>query len=62
MEALAVEYVRAGKLTAFQARRLLGIGSRFEMDGFLKAHGVFMEMTPYDVRRDTDVALAAASR
>ena len=39
-EALAVEGVRSGKLTVYQARQLLGITSRYEMDGFLKSHGV----------------------
>ena len=62
MEALAAEGVRTGKLTVFQARRLLGIASRFEMDGFLKAHGVFLDIAPDDVRRDADVVIAAASR
>jgi Uncharacterised protein family (UPF0175) len=40
LEALAAEGVRSGKLSVFQARTLLGIRSRHEMDGFLKAHGV----------------------
>jgi hypothetical protein len=62
LEALAAEGVRTGKLTVFQARRLLGIASRFEMDGFLKAHGVFLDIAPDDVRRDADVVIAAASR
>jgi hypothetical protein len=43
LEAVALEGVRSGKLTVSQARRLLGIESRYEMDGFLKAHGVFLD-------------------
>ena len=58
LEAVALEGVRSGKLTVSQARRLLGIESRYEMDGFLKAHGVFLEMTLDDVRRDSNTALA----
>jgi len=58
LEGLALEGVRSGKLTVSQARRLLGIRSRYEMDGFLKAHGVFLELTLEDVRRDSDVARA----
>ena len=58
LEAVALEGVRSGKLTVSQARRLLGILSRYEMDGFLKAHGVFLELTLDDVRKDTDTALA----
>jgi hypothetical protein len=45
LEALALEAIRAGKLTVSQARRLLGIRSRYEMDGFLKTHGVFLDLT-----------------
>jgi hypothetical protein len=58
LEGLALEAIRAGKLTVPQARRLLGIGSRYEMDGFLKAHGVFPDITLEDVRRDSEVARA----
>jgi len=58
LEALAAEGVRLGKLTTFQARNLLGIQSRYEMDGFLKAHGVYLDLTLEDVQRDTDAALA----
>lgn len=58
LEAVALEGVRSGKLTVSQARRLLGIQSRYEMDGFLKAHGVFLDLTLEDVRKDSDTALA----
>jgi hypothetical protein len=30
------------------------------MDGLLKAHGVFPDVTAEDVRRDADTALAAS--
>jgi hypothetical protein len=58
LEALVVEGVRSGRLTPFQARHLLGIPSRLAMDGFLKAHGVFLDVTVDDVRQDADVALS----
>ena len=58
LEALALEGVRSGKLTTAQARRLLGIRSRYEMDGFLKAHGVLLSLTIDAVRRDSQPALA----
>ncbi|MBI3681182.1 MAG: UPF0175 family protein [Acidobacteria bacterium] len=58
LEALALEGVRSGKFTTAQARRLLGIKSRYEMDGFLKAHGVLLSATLEDVRRDSETALA----
>lgn len=60
LEALAVDAVRSGKLTSFQACRLIGLRSRYEMDGFLKAHGVFPDVTLADVRRDSDTALATS--
>ena len=59
LEAIALEGVRSGKLTVAQARRLLGIQSRYEMDGFLKAHGVFLDLTLEDVRRDSEAALTS---
>jgi hypothetical protein len=60
LEALAAEGVRSGKLSTFQARRLLGIQSRYEMDGFLKAHGVYLDVTLEDVRKDSDAALSSS--
>ena len=60
LEALAADAVRSGKLTTFQACALLGIRSRYEMDGFLKAHGVFLDLTLEDVQKDTDAALASS--
>ena len=49
LEALAIEGVRSGKLTAHQARQMFGIPSRYEMDGFLKSHGVLLPITVEDV-------------
>jgi len=41
LEAVAIEGYRSGALTAFQTRRLLGFETRYELDGFLKAHNVW---------------------
>jgi hypothetical protein len=60
LEAIAIEGVRSEKLSVAQARRLLGIQTRYEMDGFLKAHGVLLDLTLEDVLGDKDAALAAA--
>lgn len=57
LEALALEGLRSEKLTTAQARRLLGFKSRYEMDGFLKAHELFLPSTLDDIRRDADTAL-----
>ena len=58
IEALAIEGVRSGKLTTYQARQLLGIRSRYEVDGFLKTHGVFLPTTVDEIIRDSETALS----
>jgi predicted HTH domain antitoxin len=40
LEALAIAGYRTGKLSAHQASALLGFTSRFQFEGFLKAHNV----------------------
>jgi hypothetical protein len=57
LEALALESLRTGKITFAQARRLLGIASSFEMDGFLKSHGLMLPHTLEDIQRDAETAL-----
>ena len=56
-EALAIEGVRSGKLTVYQARQMLGIRSRYEMDGFLKARGVLLPISMEQVLADTETAI-----
>jgi hypothetical protein len=58
IEALAVEGVRSGKLTVRQAREMLGIRSRYEMDGVLKARGVTLPLTLEQVVADSETAAA----
>ena len=58
LEAFALEGLRTGKLTVAQGRRLLGTSSRYEMDGFLKSRGVFLDLSAEDVKRDAEVALS----
>ena len=40
LEAIAIAGYRSGKLTAFEAGRLLGLSSRFEFEAFLKGRGI----------------------
>ena len=54
----AAEGVRSGKLTLYQARRMLGIRSRYEMDGFLKARGALLPDTAQQVLVDSETAIA----
>lgn len=55
LEGLALEGLRSGKISVAQARRLLRV-SRYEMDGFLKAHEIFLPLTVEDIERDTATA------
>ena len=38
LQALALQAFRERRLTGYQLRTLLGISSRYELDGFLKEH------------------------
>jgi hypothetical protein len=41
LEAFVIEGYRSGALSAYQTRQLLGFETRYELDGFLKEHGVW---------------------
>ena len=41
LEAIALEAYRQRRITGYQLRRLLGIDSSYELDGFLKQHEVY---------------------
>jgi hypothetical protein len=41
LEALAIEGYRSGALTSFESQQLLGFETRYQLDGFLKAHNVW---------------------
>jgi hypothetical protein len=41
LEAFAIEGYRSGALSAYQTRLMLGFETRYELDGFLKAHEVW---------------------
>ncbi|MDR7038356.1 MULTISPECIES: UPF0175 family protein [Methylobacterium] len=52
LEAFGLEEFRAGRLTAPELRRMLGIETRYGLDGFLKAHGVFLDYGIEDLEQD----------
>ncbi|MBV9155370.1 MAG: UPF0175 family protein [Acidobacteriaceae bacterium] len=54
LEAWALEEYKRGSLTEDGLRRMLGFGTRYQLDGFLKAHDVWAEYTVDDFRRETD--------
>jgi hypothetical protein len=52
LEALALDEYKTGHLTRAQLRRTLGFGTRYELDGFLKNHGVLDDYTLEDIQRE----------
>jgi predicted HTH domain antitoxin len=48
LEAMAIEGYRSGALSAGPTRRLLGFATRYELDGFLKAHNVWEHAYDFD--------------
>ncbi len=57
LEALALEGLRGEKITVAQARRILGIASRCEMDGFVKVYGKLLPLRVEDIERDAETAI-----
>jgi Uncharacterised protein family (UPF0175) len=60
LESYVLEGYKSGKLTAYQAQELLGFETRMEVDAFLKAHGVPLEITLQDLeegRKSLDALL-----
>lgn len=60
LESYALEGYKSGKLTAYQMQELLGLETRMEVDAFLKAQGVPLEMTLEDLeegRKSLDALL-----
>lgn len=52
LEGFALEEYKAQRISRAQLRRLLGLETRYELDGFLKAHQVDANVTIDDVHRD----------
>jgi hypothetical protein len=57
LEAIALEAYREQRLTKEQIRRFLGLSTGYEVDGFLKERGIYLDLSAEDVEQD-----AAASR
>jgi Uncharacterised protein family (UPF0175) len=54
MEASALEEYTSGQLTEDELRRMLGFATRYELDGFLKVHDVWIDYTLQDFRREVE--------
>jgi predicted HTH domain antitoxin len=59
LEAVAAEAYRSGALTAFQIGELLGHGSRWETELFLKRIQAYLHYTEDDLERDLATLRAA---
>ena len=53
-EAVVLEAYRERKLSTAQLRRLLGLETGSELDGFLKTHQVWLEYSLEDLKRDRE--------
>jgi len=54
LEAIALEAYRERKLTTAPLGRLLGFESRYQLDGFLKQHEVWLEYSWQDLEQDRE--------
>jgi hypothetical protein len=52
LEGLALEEYKNGHITDPELSLLLGFETRYELDGFLKAHGVYEDFTMEDFEQD----------
>lgn len=53
-ESIALEAYREHKLSTAQLRRLLGFQTRYELDGFLKQHEVWLDYDWQDLEHDRE--------
>jgi len=56
LETIALEGYRSGSLTTEQVRRMLGYGTRMQVDGFLKRNDVYLEYTDDDFAHDAETS------
>ena len=55
-ELTALEAYRQGLLTTTQLRRMLGFATRYQLDGFLKAHGILFDYSPEELAREAETS------
>ena len=51
LEAFGLDEYKSGRLSENALRRMLGL-TRYELDGFLKSHGVWIDYSLEDLNRD----------
>lgn len=52
LELIAAEAYKKDRITKRELRRLLGIETSYQLDGFLKAHDIWIEYTMEDAERE----------
>jgi hypothetical protein len=52
LEAVALDEYQSGRLTKPELRQALGFATGYELDGFLKAHQVWIEYDEQDLARE----------
>jgi hypothetical protein len=52
LEVFALEEYQTGRISKAELRRLPGFATRYELDGFLKAHDAWDDVTIEDQRHD----------
>jgi len=55
LEMIAAEAYREDRITKPELQRLLGIETTYLLDGFLKAHGIWIDYTLDDAAREQSV-------
>ena len=56
LEKAGLEAYRSREISAYELRLMLGMTSRFELDAFLKTHGVYLEYTDEDFAHDAETS------
>jgi len=56
LEKAGLEAYRSGEISGYELRLMLGIKSRFEIEAFLKSHGVYLEYTEEDFAHDAETS------
>lgn len=52
LEMIAAEAYREDRITKPELQRLLGIETSYQLDGFLKTHGIWIDYTSEDAVRE----------
>ena len=52
LEMIVAEAYREDRITKPELQRLLGIETSYQLDGFLKAHGIWIDYTLEDAARE----------